>query len=82
MTEHGFTRAEASPEAQESWHEYVVEQGKDLLMRQVDSWMTGWNSNLEGRQRRIVVQYTGTMQTFRSRCEEVVRSGYRELNLK
>ena len=82
MNEQGFTRAEASREAQESWHEYVVEQGKDLLMRQVNSWLTGWNSNLEGRQRRIVVQYTGTMQTFRSRCEEVVRSGYRELNLK
>ena len=82
MNDHGFTRAEVSTDAQESWHEYVVEQGKDLLMRQVDSWMTGVNSNLEGRQTRIVAQYTGTMQTFRSRCEEITRNGYKELNLR
>ena len=81
MSDRGLTRAEASLESQNSWHEYVVEQGKDLLMRQVDSWMTGVNSNLEGRQTRIVVQYTGTMQTFRSRCEEVAQNGYKELNL-
>ena len=82
MTEQGYTRAEVGRDAQESWHEYVVEQGKDLLMRRVDSWMTGVNSNLEGRQTRIIAQYAGTMQTFRSRCEEVAAGGYRELNLK
>ena len=82
MNDHGFTRAEVSTDAQDGWHEYVVEQGKDLLMRRVDSWMTGVNSNLEGRQARIVAQYTGTMQTFRSRCEEVARNGYKELNLR
>ena len=81
MNHRGLTRAEASLESQNSWHEYVVEQGKDLLMRQVDSWMTGVNRNLDGRNSRIVVQYTGTMQTFRSRCEEVAQNGYKELNL-
>ena len=81
MSDRGLTRAEASLESQNSWHEYVVEQGKNLLMRQVDSWMTGVNSNLEGRQTRIVVQYTGTLQTFRGRCEEVAQNGYKELNL-
>ena len=82
MNEHGFTRAEVGKDAQESWHEYVVEQGKDLLMRSVDSWMTGVNSNLDGRQKRIIAQYTGTMQTFRKRGEEVAAGGYRELNLR
>ena len=81
MSDRGLTRAEASLESQNGWHEYVVEQGKDLLMRQVDSWMTGVNRNLDGRNTRIVVQYTGTMQTFRSRCEEVAQNGYKELNL-
>ena len=81
MNDRGLTRAEASLESQNGWHEYVVEQGKDLLMRQVDSWMNGVNRNLDGRNTRIVVQYTGTMQTFRSRCEEVAQNGYKELNL-
>ena len=82
MSERGYTRAEPSLESQAAWYDYVVEQGKDLLMRQIDSWMTGVNRNLEGREKRRVVQYTGTMQTFRTRCAEVAESGYRELNLE
>lgn len=82
MNERGFTRAEVGTDAQEGWHEYVVEQGKGLLSNKVDSWMTGVNSNLEGRQRRIVARYTGSMQAFRRRCEEVEAGGYRELNLR
>ncbi len=82
MNERGYTRAEVGVDAQESWHDYVVEQGKGLLANKVDSWMTGVNSNLEGRQTRIVARYTGSMQAFRSRCEEVAAGGYRELNLK
>ena len=82
MSENGYTRAEPSLESQDVWYNYVVEQGKDLLMRQIDSWMTGVNRNLEGREKRRVVQYTGTMQTFRTRCAEVAESGYRELNLE
>ena len=81
MNDRGLTRAEVSLEAQDSWHEYVVEQSKNLLWRQVDSWMTGVNSNLEGRQTRIVAQYSGGLQSFRSRCEEVAQNGYKELNL-
>ena len=81
MNERGLTRAEASLEAQDGWHDYVMEQSKDQLWRQVDSWMTGVNSNLVGRQTRIVAQYSGSLQTFRSRCEEVVQNGYKELNL-
>ena len=82
MNERGFTRAEVGTDAQESWHDYVVEQGKGLLSNKVDSWMTGVNSNLEGRQTRIVARYTGSMQAFRSRCEEVAAGGYRELDLE
>ena len=82
MNERGFTRAEVGQDAQEGWHDNVVEQGKGLLSNKVDSWMTGVNSNLEGRQQRIVARYTGSMQAFRSRCEEVVRNGYKELNIR
>lgn len=81
MNERGLTRAEVGTDAQESWHDCVVEQSKGLLSNTVDSWMTSVNSNLEGRQRRIVPRYTGSMQAFRSRCEEVARNGYKDLNL-
>jgi len=79
MNDHGLTRAEVSSESQNGWHEYVLEQGKDLLMTQVDSWFTGINSNIEGRQTRITAMYRGSMQSFRNRCEEAAQNGYKEL---
>ena len=81
MKERDLTRAEATPEAVASWHEYVLEQGEGLLTNQVDSWMTGINSNLEGRQKRIIAIYRGSQLSYRMRCNEVAENGYAELNL-
>ena len=81
MNDRGLTRAEAGREAQRGWHEYVVEQGKDLLRNDVDSWQTGININLEGRQTRIIGMYSGGQPSYRRRCEEVAQNGYKELNL-
>ena len=82
MDERGLTRAEAGLEAQTDWHEIVVEHARDLLRSQVDSWFTGININLEGRQTRITTQYSGGQPLFRRRCEEVAANGYKELNLR
>ncbi len=82
MNDRGMTRAEATLEAQEGWHDYVLEQGKDLLRNEVDSWQTGININLEGRQTRITLMYAGGQPSYRRRCEEVARNGYKELNLR
>ena len=76
-----LTRAEATNEAVAGWYRHVLEEGKGLLANQIDSWMTGVNSNLDGRQKRIVARYSGTQSTFRKRCREVAASGYAELNL-
>ena len=81
MVSKDLTRAEATQEAQKNWAQYVHEQGEGLLSNQVDSWMTGINSNLDGRQTRIVARYSGTAQSYRNRCEEVAKNGYKELNL-
>ena len=81
MRERGLTRAEATPEAVDSWYNYVVEQGEGLLSNQIDSWMTGVNSNLEGRQKRILARYSGSQASYRKRCDEVASNSYAELNL-
>ena len=81
MTARNLTRAEATAEAVESWYQHVLEQGEGLLANQIDSWMTGVNSNLDGRQIRIIARYSGTQTSYRQRCNEVVESGYAELNL-
>ena len=82
MKKQNLTRAEATPDAVASWYDHVVEQGEGLLSNQVDSWMTGINSNLEGRQKRIIARYSGSQYSYRKRCNEVSESGYVELNLK
>ena len=81
MTTRDLTRAEATAEAVESWYKHVAEQGEGLLTNQVDSWMTGINSNLDGRHKRILARYSGTQYTYRTRCNEVAENGYAELNL-
>lgn len=81
MTTKDLTRVEATHEAQKGWAQYVREQGEGLLSNQVDSWMTGVNSNLEGRQTRIVFRYSGSAQSYRHRCDEVAKNAYNELKL-
>ena len=76
-----LTRAEATQKAQKGWAQYVQEQGEGLLSNQVDSWMTGINSNLKGRQTRIIARYSGSAQSYRNRCDEVAENGYKGLNL-
>ena len=75
-----LTRAEATNEAVAGWYRHVLEEGEGLLANQIDSWMTGVNSNLDGRQKRIVARYSGTQSTFRKRCREVAASGYGAVN--
>ena len=50
MRERNLTRADARPEAVEAWTDHVKATGEGLLSTEVDSWMTGINSNVEGKQ--------------------------------
>ena len=50
-----------------------------LLVNEIDSWMTGVNMNVEGKQTRTVVRYSGTAPEYRATCTAVAESGYREL---
>jgi len=82
MRERDLTRAEATREAVESWAGHVREKGEGLLSNEVDSWMTGINSNIEGKQTRTLgMRYSGGLQSYRGRCDGVAASGYEELNL-
>ena len=55
--------------------------GEGLLMNEIDSWMTGVNRNVEGKQKPRIMRYSGGHPKFRERCEAVVADGYRELTL-
>jgi cation diffusion facilitator CzcD-associated flavoprotein CzcO len=79
--ENNLTRIEATAAGVASWTDHVRELGVGLLSNEVNSWMTGFNSNVEGKQTRIVARYSGSAPAYRARCNEVATKGYDELAL-
>ena len=77
----GLTFLDATPEGTADWTEHVKALGVGLLSNEVDSWMTGINRNVEGKQTRIVARYSGSAPAYRARCDEVAAKGYVELRL-
>jgi cation diffusion facilitator CzcD-associated flavoprotein CzcO len=77
----GLTRLEATSAGVESWTDHVKALGVGLLSNEVNSWMTGINSNVEGKQTRIVARYSGSAPAYRERCDAVAANGYQELAL-
>ncbi len=81
MAGRDLTLAAARPEAVEQWTDFVKLKAEGLLANEIDSWMTGVNMNVEGRQTRSIVRYSGTAPEYRAWCDEVAAKGYQELNL-
>jgi cation diffusion facilitator CzcD-associated flavoprotein CzcO len=79
--EKSLTRVEATEAGMASWTDHVKSLGVGLLSNEVDSWMTGINRNVEGKQTRIIARYSGSAPAYRARCDEVAAKGYRELAL-
>ena len=77
----GLTRVEATEAGVASWTDHVKALGAGMLSSEVDSWMTGINSNVDGKQTRIVARYSGSAPAYRARCDDVVAGGYKELSL-
>lgn len=81
MGEHKLTRADARPDSVEAWTENVRAAGAGLLTNEVDSWMTGINSNVEGKQVRTLARYSGSAVAYRAWCDAVAAGGYKEIDL-
>ena len=78
----GLAFADARPEAVDEWTAFVKQKGEGLLANEVDSWMTGVNMNVEGKNVRIIARYSGTAPEYREWCDRVAAGGYQELVLK
>ena len=79
MRDNGLTYAAATPEGVAGWTEHVRAIGTGLLLNEIDSWMTGVNTNVEGKQTRIIARYSGSAPEYRARCDAVAADGFREL---
>ncbi|KAF7555497.1 hypothetical protein G7Z17_g2118 [Cylindrodendrum hubeiense] len=80
MLEHchknGFTYVEPTQRACDEWTEHVFECGKGALANEIDSWLTGVNTNVEGKSVRTVARYGGSVVEYRRRCEESKTFGF------
>ncbi len=76
-----LTRVEATVTGVSAWTDHVKALGVGLLSNEVNSWMTGYNTNVEGKQTRIVARYSGSAPAYRARCDEVAAKRYDELAL-
>lgn len=74
-----FTYVEPTEEAVDKWTEHVVECSKGALSNEVDSWMTGVNTNVPGKTVRNVARYSGSAIEYRRRCEECRQNGWEGL---
>ena len=81
MTGRDLTVAAARPEAVGAWTDFVKQKAEGLLSNEIDSWMTGVNMNVEGKQTRTIVRYSGTAPEYREWCDQVAAKGYQELTL-
>ena len=70
---HGWTRIEATEDAQDEWVEHVNELGEASLYVQANSWYVG--ANIPGKP-RVIMPYTGGQPAYRARCEAVADAGY------
>ena len=81
MQAHGLTRVEARPDSVQAWMDVCRQAAVGLLSNDVNSWMTGVNSNVQGKTTRVLARYSGTGPDYRARCDAVAAGGYRELAL-
>jgi hypothetical protein len=81
LRDRGVTRFEAMPDAEADWSRHVEELAAGMLYTQVDSWATGINSNVEGRNVRRILQYQGGAPSYRARCDDVATNGYMGMTL-
>jgi cation diffusion facilitator CzcD-associated flavoprotein CzcO len=79
--EHGFTRIAATEAGTVRWTDHVKASGQGLLANEVDSWMTGINRNVDGKDTRKIMRYSGGYPAYREHCDAVAADDYREVAL-
>ena len=75
---HGYSRIEATAEAEREWVEHVIEMYSTMLLRKAKSWFTGYNSNVEGHEEGTVryMVYNGGLPKFRKIIDAKAAEGY------
>ena len=78
VRKHGYTRMEATHQAEQEWSDHVAQMYQTVLMRKAKGWFTGYNSNVEGHEQGRIryFVYNGGAPKFRQTITDVADAGY------
>ncbi|CAI7579968.1 unnamed protein product [Penicillium discolor] len=76
-----YSYIEPSQKAVDEWTEHVLACSEGSLINEVDSWLTGVNTNVDGKKERIVARYTGSAVEWRKKCKESGLKGWEDLRV-
>ena len=76
LREHGHTRIETTPEAEEEWGAHVRDMYGMTLISTAKSWFTGYNSNVDGHDKLRYMIYNGGAPRYRERLKAVAETDY------
>jgi cation diffusion facilitator CzcD-associated flavoprotein CzcO len=82
VRDHGYTRFEASEEAENSWVEHVQEMASRMILSTGKSWLTGYNENLDRAKLERFPTYTGGAVRYRRTLHEQSGNGYPAFRFK
>jgi cyclohexanone monooxygenase len=73
LRDHGFTRVETRPEADQAWREHVDEVAEATLFPRADSWYMG--ANIPGKPRQLL-NYPAGLPTYLQAWKDSKEAGY------
>ena len=80
MRSGNLMEVEPKSEAVQFWSDHIMEKSGSSLSNNVDSWMTGINSNVTGKDTRLIgARYGGSVQSYRGLCDSVASGAYKEM---
>ena len=76
--ERGYTRMEATHEAEQQWSDHVAKMYATMLMRKAKGWFTGYNSNVDGHEQGRIryFVYNGGAPKYRATITDIAEQGY------
>jgi cation diffusion facilitator CzcD-associated flavoprotein CzcO len=77
--DHGYTRLEATQEAEDRWTGHVAKMYQMMLMRKGKGWFTGYNSNVEGHEAGKIryFVYNGGAPKYRATLLQAAADDYK-----
>ena len=84
MWQHGYRRFDVDEGAEAAWCEHVQEMYQGLLIRKAKSWITGYNSNVDGHEygKTRYNIYNGGGPKYAKRLREVAGNAYEGLRFR